>query len=137
MFERETDVQGVADALAEDLGTDIEGDAHHRRTAPGCAAERGIDESDAWYERNTYSVMDHPGGAEALYPALVAHLEDRGFTVDELVAPLSGSRGLRAVRDDVTVLADFGDVGANLTVTAGPCAVELSPIGERYEVVEP
>ena len=41
------------------------------------------------------------------------------------------------MRGDVAVLIDFLGSGANLTVTAGPCAAELSPVDDYYEVVAP
>lgn len=139
MLEREDEVRSVIERMGEVLRVDdIDADLHHRRTEPGCAATLDLDEADAWYERNTFAFVGSGRSLDDLFPAAVAHFVDEGFTVDELLAPRSGSRALRAIRDDVGVLMNFGqgeDVGANLTVTAGPCAVELSPVGERYHIV--
>jgi len=126
-------VRGYADSLRLDT---IHGDVHHRETAPGCAATLGLEEDEAWYERNTYSFSASGLDSEVLYRTTVSYFEEAGFAIDRLAAPLSGSRGLRALRDDVAVLLDFVGAGANFTVTVGPCAIKLSPVGDSYEVVE-
>ncbi|MBA3268844.1 MAG: hypothetical protein H0T70_11395 [Acidimicrobiia bacterium] len=86
-------------------------------------------------ERNTFSIARSGRTADDVYATTVRYFRDAGFDIDQLLAPLSGSRGLRAIRDDLSVLIDFVGDGANLTVTAGPCAVDLSPVAKSYQVV--
>ena len=137
-LERKGDVDAVIAGLGDALGLeDIFDDVHHRRTAPGCANNLRIDEDDAWYERNTFSIARSGRTADDVYATTVRYFRDAGFDIDQLLAPLSGSRGLRAIRDDLSVLIDFVGDGANLTITAGPCAVDVSPIGKSYDVVNP
>ena len=135
-LEREDDVDAVVGGLADTLGLkDIAHEVHHRESAPGCASNLRLDEDEAWYERNTFSIANAGRPADALYASTVRYFRDAGFNADQLLAPLSGSRGLRAIRADLTALIYFAGDGANLTITAGPCAVHVSPISESYKVV--
>lgn len=135
MFEREDEIEAIAEGIGAAVGTDdLNPSAHQRATEPSCAAALGVDEDGAWYERRTFALAA-PDGGDALYDPVLRHLRSEGFDVTELVAPGDGPRALRAVRGDVALLIRFLDDGANLRITAGPCAAQLTGVPDGYETV--
>ncbi len=95
--------------------------------------EEGFVEGEAWYGRKAYFVRrGGPEDHDRLFNRAAAHLRDAGWAVREYA---SGPRlrVLDAVEGDVAVAVSSPPF--SFTVTAGPCAAELTGVSERYTEV--